>query len=78
MDKIYGMYRVLARTDEVQDQHHFTNIRGFSENAKSEVFYKYHKWGEFFNIGRPQLLQKSGRHLKILGVRKFTNNKVHT
>jgi hypothetical protein len=43
MDKIYGMYRVLERTAELQGQHHFSNSYGCSENAKSMVLYKYHK-----------------------------------
>jgi hypothetical protein len=75
MDKIYGMYRVLERTPEVQDEHRFTDIRGFSENAKSTVLYKHHKLSESFKSGRPQLFQKSRPQLKILGVRKFTNSK---
>jgi len=43
MDKIYGMYRVLRRTNDEQEQHHFSNTYDFSKNAMSMVLHKYHK-----------------------------------
>jgi hypothetical protein len=72
MDKMYGMYWVFERTTEVQDTHHFSDIRGFSVNAKSMVLSKCYKLRGSFKSRGPQIFQISRRHLKILGVKNGT------